>query len=209
MLQDLAHVRNVQDLCASSLQDIRVSPVQGTCTISARYLQDMWHKNLAHANKWGKKTLGLCVIWTQVFQILVEHSPTRTPWWRGVETQGFPWISIPRVQQSLLIRLHDTPTKIVSDASDWEYSRVRLLVLTSSIASTRAFVCEYSQAFSSFKARKFRLTCGQSIARSHSRLTLACDIASETSHSHSIVKLRLSGTVFTYVRTHAYTNFSA
>ena len=64
--------------------------------------------------------------------------------------------------------------------------------------STCVFICEYSRAFSSLTLASFDSRVGKAslaCARSHSR-TLACNIASDTSHSHSFVKLRLSGTVF-------------
>ena len=73
---------------------------------------------------------------------------------------------------------------------DCEYSRV----LASSIASVREYDCDYSiirlrvhvlASILEFSARKFRLACGQCIARTHSRLALAWDIASDTSHLHT------------------------
>ena len=125
-------------------------------------------------------------------------------------------ISIPHVHQ----RLHDTPTKIETHANDCDYSRVRLRVLASFDLRVLEFDCEYprlrviSSSIAStrefdylsvrlrvlasileFSARKFRLACGQCIARvrslmlacarSCSRLALTCDIARDTSHSHT------------------------
>ena len=81
---------------------------------------------------------------------------------------------------------------------DLEYSRVPLQVLTSSFASARVFVCMYSRAFSSLTLASFSSHVGNAslaFTCSHSRLTLMCDIASDTSYLHSFVKLPLSGTV--------------
>ena len=57
------------------------------------------------------------------------------------------------------------------------------------------FVCEYSRAFLSLAFASFDSHVGNALlvcARSHSRLALACDIASDTSHLHTFVNLRLS-----------------
>ena len=73
---------------------------------------------------------------------------------------------------------------------DCECSRARLRVLTSTLASTRVFICEYSLVFSSLALASFDSRVGNAslaCARSHSRLALACDIASDTSHSHTCV----------------------
>ena len=74
---------------------------------------------------------------------------------------------------------------------DCECSRVRLRVLARSFVSTREHSRVLTLASFDSRVAKASLSC----ARSHSSLTLACDIASETSRSHSFVKLRLSGTV--------------
>ena len=83
---------------------------------------------------------------------------------------------------------------------DCERSRVQLRVLASSIANACEFVCEYSRAFSSLTLASFDSRVGNAsltCARTRSCLVLACDIVSNTSHSHLFVKLHLSGTVST------------
>ena len=87
-----------------------------------------------------------------------------------------------------------------------EYSRVRLRVLASTFASTREFVCEYSRVRLRVRARFVFSTLASFDSRvgsaplactcARAQMTLACDIASDASRSHSHVKLRLSGTVY-------------
>ena len=88
-------------------------------------------------------------------QSTVSH--TQYPLWRSMTTcllaptcsQGFPQIAIQHIHQSLLTQFCDTPTKVVTYASDCEYSLVDLRVLSSILK---------------FNAHEFRLVCGQCIA---------------------------------------------
>ena len=81
---------------------------------------------------------------------------------------------------------------------DCEYSLIPLRVLTRSFASTHAFVCEYSGVFSSSVLTSLDSHVGNaslSCSRSHPRLALACDFATEASRSHSFLNLKLSRTL--------------
>ena len=84
-------------------------------------------------------------------------------------------IAIPQVHQSLLIRLRNTPTKIVTGTDDCEYSRI----LVSSIASAHEYNCEYLNvhlqvlmSVLKFSARKFsiRVWAHHSRALAHTRI---------------------------------------
>ena len=78
-------------------------------------------------------------------------------------------------------------------------TRPQKLLPTRVIASTREFVCECSRVFSSLTLASFDSRVGNAslaCARTRSCLVPACDISSDASHSHSFVKLRVSGTVY-------------
>ena len=117
-----------------------------------------------------------------------------------------------KVPTSLRVRLQYSRVRLrvlaFSLASTREW-RVRLRILASSFASTREFVCEYSRVrlrvlastrarFASSTLASFDLRVGSAplaCTCARAQMTLACDIACDASHSHSLVKLRLSGTV--------------
>ena len=80
------------------------------------------------------------------------------------------------------------PTRMI--VSTRGYWRVRLRVLTSTIASIRVFICKYSRVILSLELASFDSRVGYAslaCTRSHWRLVFACDIASDTSHLYTWV----------------------